>query len=127
MLTFINLATLSISLYFYTNHYITNFNDANNAINNKIYIFLFVFIINFISVFINSLLSNSNSSIYDIITYSVNGALISVIAFDVFNDLLYKGIFNNYNHQQKSLLLILLIITFMTIVRLIQIIITYNF
>ena len=108
------------------NYFLSNPDDRENAIINKIYLFLFVFIINFISAFVSNLFSN-NFSLYDIITFSVNNALISIIAYDVYNDMIYNGYLKNYTHHQKSIILILLMIAFMTIIKLIQIIITYNF
>lgn len=106
--------------------FMNNPDDRENAIMNKIYLFIFVFIINFISSFINYLLS-STYSFNDVIIFSVNNALISIIAYDVYNDLTYNDYFKNYSHHQKSVILILLMIAFMTIIKLIQIIITYNF
>ena len=126
MFTFINLIFLFISLYFYINYYLDNPDDRENAFVNKIYLFLFVFFINFISAFISNLFSD-NFSLYEITTFSVNNALISIIAYDTYNDMTYHGYFKNYTHHQKSVLLILLMLTFMTIIKLIQIIITYNF
>ena len=106
--------------------FMSNPDDRENIIMNKIYLFLFVFIINFISSFINYLLS-STYSFNDVIVFSVNNALVSIIAYDVYNDLVYNEYFKNYSHHQKSVILILLMIAFMTIIKLIQIIITYNF
>jgi hypothetical protein len=126
MFTLINLIFLFISLYLYMIFFMSNPDDRENIIMNKIYLFLFVFIINFISSFINYLLS-STYSFNDVIVFSVNNALVSIIAYDVYNDLVYNEYFKNYSHHQKSVILILLMIAFMTIIKLIQIIITYNF
>ena len=127
MFTFINLIFLFISLYIYVLYFLNSPYDGENVIMNKLYLFLFVFIINFISAFINNLFSKGSSSLYSIVSYSVNNALISVIAFDTYNDLIYNGYFKTFSHHQKSIILVLLMIAFMTIIKLIQIIITYNF
>ena len=107
-------------------YFLSNPDDRENAILNKIYLFLFVFIINFLSGVVNGIFSG-DFILYDIITFSVNNALISIIAYDTYNDMIYNGYLKNYSHAQKSIILILLMISFMTIIKLIQIIITYNF
>ena len=125
MFTFINLILLFISLFIYINYCVSEMNN-DNIFTNKICMWLFVFIISFISGFINKLVS-SNMSIHDLIVFSVNNAIISVIAYDTYNDMIYHGYFSTYSHEQKSLILVLLMISFITIIKLIQIIITFNF
>ena len=104
-----------------------NPDDRENVIMNKIYLFIFVFIINFISAFINNLFFKGSNTLYSIISFSVNNALIAIIAYDTYNDMVYNGYLKSFSHHQKSIILVLLMISLMTIIKLIQIIITYNF
>jgi hypothetical protein len=41
--------------------------------------------------------------------------------------MVYNGYLKSFSHHQKSIILVLLMISLMTIIKLIQIIITYNF
>lgn len=140
MLAFIKLIILALSLFVYFNYFLTNFDDKNFVIANKIYIFVFVFAINFILSSLSLISSSSYLSTYseektfkslsinDIIQYSICNALVAVIAFDIYNDFDYGNYFNlqNQNHNQKILTLLLLIVSFFTVITVLQIILTDN-
>ena len=124
MFILLRLLFTAITLYLFLNILLDNFDDRHNAITNKIYIFLFIFLINFLfnisAIFINS----SNITISLLIDTAINNALLSIIAFDVYNDLIYNGYFKNYSFHQKTLILILLIISFMACIKILQLLIS---
>jgi hypothetical protein len=126
MFTLINLVTIFISLYVYFTFFLTNVDQRENAIMNKMFIFIFIFIINFITSFINYLLT-PDLSFDDVIDLSVSNAIVCIIAFDVYDDLTYNDYFKNYSNHQKSVILIMMMIAFITVIKLIQVILTYNF
>ena len=86
-----------------------------------------MFIIQFILLFLSTLVFSQNISMNDIIEHSVNNALISVISFDIFNNLVHQKVFDNIDKNKKTLMLVLLIIGFIAIINVVQIIITYNY
>jgi hypothetical protein len=106
--------------------FLNNFEDRHNAISYKIYLFLFVFTINFLFTFFNNLVSSKKIIIKELIEVSINNALISVIAFDVYNDLGINELFLKYTHSQKTLILVLLIVGFMATIKILQLLISSN-
>jgi hypothetical protein len=127
MYTIIRLIIIAISLFSFLNLFLTNYDNNDHAIINKIYIFFFMFIIQFILLFLSTLVFSQNISMNDIIEHSVNNALISVISFDIFNNLVHQKVFDNIDKNKKTLMLVLLIIGFIAIINVVQIIITYNY
>lgn len=126
MIAIINLILTGLALYTYVNLFLTNINDQNYAIAYKIYLFLFVFIIQSIINFIDCLISNKKICINELIEISVNNALLTVIAYDVYNDLIYNGYYKSFTNHQRIMVLILLIISFMTVIKLLQLLIINN-
>ena len=124
MLVIARLLILAITLYMFVSLFLDNFEDRHNAIAYKIYLFLFVFIIQFLFQIFGNLINSTKFAIDEIIETSINNALLAVIAYDVYNDLVYNNYFKIYNHQQKILILILLIIGFMTAIKFLQLLIT---
>ena len=126
MIVIVRLILIAISLYLYINIFLTDIEDRRNSIAYKIYLFLFVFIINFLIQLFGNLIYKSKLSISYIIETSVNNSLLAVIAFDVYNDLVYNGFYKNYNKHQRTLILILLIIGFMTAIKILELLISSN-
>jgi hypothetical protein len=73
---------------------------------------------------ISNIINSSKFAMDEVIETSINNALLAVIAFDVYNDLVYNNYFKTYNNQQKILILILLIIGFMTAIKFLQLLIS---
>lgn len=126
MLVIARLLTLAIVLYMFVSLFLENFDDRHNAIAYKIYLFLFVFIIQFLFQIFANLINSKKIAVDEIIETSINNALLAIIAFDVYNDLVYNNYFRLYTHQQKILILILLIIGFMTVIKFLQLLISSN-
>ncbi len=127
MTILIRLFITGIALFFYLSIFLPDFEDRSNAIPYKLYMFLFVFIIQFILYFFTNATTTTNkSSLNQIIESSINNALLAVIAYDVYNDLYFNKIFINMNEHQRIISLVLLIVGFMTTVKIIQLLITNN-
>jgi hypothetical protein len=124
MLVIARLLILAITLYMFVSLFLDNFDDRHNAIAYKIYLFLFVFIIQFLFQIFSNIINSSKFVMDEVIETSINNALLAVIAFDVYNDLVYNNYFKTYNNQQKILILILLIIGFMTAIKFLQLLIS---
>ena len=126
MLILARLLVLGIILYLFIDLFLDDFEDRKNAIHYKIYIFLFIFIFNFIFQILSFLINKNKINIGEIIETSINNSLLAVIAYDVYNDLLYNNYFRSYNHQQKVLILILLIIGFISTIKILELLISSN-
>lgn len=126
MTILIRLFITGIALFFYLSIFLPDFEDRSNAIPYKLYMFLFVFIIQFILYFFTNATTTNKSSLNQIIESSINNALLAVIAYDVYNDLYFNKIFINMNEHQRIISLVLLIVGFMTTVKIIQLLITSN-
>ena len=68
--------------------------------------------------------SNNYFHIRKIIEDSVNNALLSIVAFDVYNDLVYLKYYQGLNNHQQILVLVLLIIGFMASIKILQLLIS---
>ncbi len=126
MMILIRLALLAIALYMYVSFFLVNADKDENAILYKIYMFLFIFLFNFLFQFFSHINSATKCSINDFIENSINHALIAVIAFDVYNDLTHVGFYKEYDTQQKNLMLVLLIVGFMSAIKIIELLIYNN-
>lgn len=126
MLVIARLLVTGIILYMFISLFLNDFDDKHNAIIYKIYLFLFVFVIQFLSQIFIGLIQTHKIVIGDIIETSINNALLAIIAYDVYGDLTYNNFFSTFTHQQKILILILLIIGFMTGIKILQLLISSN-
>ena len=126
MLILARLIFMAFTLYMFISIFLDNFDDRKNAIPYKIYLFLFVFIVQFLFQVFSNILSASKIPISELIESAISNALIAVIAFDIYNDLVYDKFFRTYNNQQKTLIIVLLIIGFMTTIKILQLLINSN-
>jgi len=126
MLVLARLVFIAVSLFMFINLFLTDFDDKKNSISYKIYLFLFVFVLNFMFQIFANLINHVKISMDELIEMSINNALLSVVAFGIYDDLLYNGFFNQYTHYQKSLILILLIIGFITTIKILELLISSN-
>ena len=101
-----------------------NISDRKLAIPHKIYLFLFIFIVQFLINFFTNVNDKETITLGQIIEDAVNNALLAVIAFDVYNDLVYLNYYKELNPHQQITILIFLIIGFMTAVKILQLLIT---
>jgi hypothetical protein len=124
MLVIARLLILAIVLYMFVSLFLENFDDVHNSIAYKIYLFLFVFIMQFLFQIFTNLVNLNKVAVDEIIETSINNALLAVIAFDIYKDLVYNNYFKTYNREQKILILILLIIGFMTAIKFLQLLIS---
>ncbi len=124
----IKLFVTAIALYFYLTHFMENITDRQYAIPHKLYLFIFVFIIQFMVNFVSNIIAKKDDkiSINEVFSTSINNALLSVIAFDAYNDLVYNKYYVGLTAQQQILVLILLIIGFMASIKILELLITSN-
>ena len=125
MTILIRLFLITFALYLYLSLFVSNIHDINYSIPNKLYLFAFVFIIQFLLFFFTNT-KDESFTISDMITTSINNALIAVIAFYVYNDLYITHHFDNLSSNQLTLMLILLIIGFMVAIKIILLLMTNN-
>ena len=120
MLLLARLLIIGISLFLFLIYVLKNFDTKDNVILNKIYIFAFIFFIQIIINIISNIFSNAKIPLDEIINLSINNALLAVIAFDIFGDIDRSGSYTTFTKEHKAFILVLLIIAFITSIRLIQ-------
>jgi hypothetical protein len=126
MIVLAKLFFMAIALFMFINLFLSDFEDKKNAISYKIYLFLFVFVLNFMFQIFTNLMNNKKISMVELIEASINNSLLAVIAYGVYSDLTYDGFFKDYNHSQKTMVLILLIIGFITTIKILELLISSN-
>ena len=110
--------TLFIFLYYLIDNDKVNFFES--ALLNKLYIFLFVFIIQFILNIFHKIYMDQSTKTSEIVDVSINDGLLSVIAFDIYKDMILQGKYEGYSKSLKSLVLVLLILAFITSIKLLH-------
>jgi hypothetical protein len=126
MIILSKLLFIAVSLFMFINLFLTELDDKKNRISYKIYLFLFIFILNFMFQIFSNLLSDITISINELIEMSINNALLAVVAFSIYIDLVDNNIFPTEFLYQKSLVLILLIIGFITTIKILELLISSN-
>jgi hypothetical protein len=120
MLLLARLLIIGISLFLFLIYVLKNFDTKENVIINKIYIFAFIFFIQIITNLISNVFSNNKIPLDEIINLSINNALLGVIAFDIYGNLEQNGYYVTFAKEHKAFILVLLILAFITSIRLIQ-------
>jgi hypothetical protein len=120
MLLLARLLIIGISLFLFLIYVLNNFDTKDNVIFNKIYIFAFIFFIQIITNIISNIFSNTKIPLDEIINLSINNALLGVVAFDIFGNLEDSGHYLTFTKEHKAFILVLLILAFITSIRLIQ-------
>jgi hypothetical protein len=69
---------------------------------------------------------NSSTTTTEIVDISINDGLLSVIAFDIYKDMILQGKYEGYSKSLRSLVLVLLIIAFITSINILQMLFTKN-
>jgi hypothetical protein len=125
MILLLRIIFTAIALFFFTAFFLENFNDRNNAIVYKLYLFTFVFLLQIILNVFNNLFNKDKITLNSIMDTAVNNALLAVIAFDVYGDLTYQNILPSKDNKYHNItILVLLIIAFITTVKLLQLLLT---
>ncbi len=124
----IKLFVTAIALYFYLTHFMDNISDRQYAIPHKLYLFIFTFIVQFLVNFVSNVITKKGEkvSMEEVFSSSINNALLAIIAFDVYNDLVYNKYYVGFSVQQQIMVLILLIIGFMASIKILELLITSN-
>jgi len=116
----IKLLALGILLFAFVLVVLDNFDNRQNALAYKIYMFVFVFFVMITLGILDNVYSHSDLKLNHIVDNSINYGIISVLAYDVFNDQIYNGFYKNYNNYQRIMTLVILIIGFITSIKLLQ-------
>ena len=124
MILLLRLIFTGIALFFFVALFLENFDDRRNSIVYKLYLFTFIFLLQIVLNVFNNIFNKEKITLNSIMETAINNALLSVIAFDVYNDLIYEGFYNGYNSYQKIAALVLLILAFITTVKLLQLLLT---
>ena len=119
------IVVITLSLYFFLMTNFENLNDRSYFILYKLYLFLFIFCLQLVLNLLGGIICN-DVNLDDCLQQSIRDALIAVIAFDVYNDLIYNGFYVNYSDHNKILILTILIICFLTSIKLFELLLTIN-
>ena len=126
MILFYKLIITGFLLFLFVTFFLDDVKNKDNVIWYKLYIFLFMFFIQIIVSFVNSIFTKEIISYPELIDSSITNALLTVVAFDVYGDMVLKDYLNDLSQSQKNLLLVLLVIGFMVSIRLIQMLFSTN-
>ncbi|AYV80098.1 MAG: hypothetical protein Gaeavirus9_8 [Gaeavirus sp.] len=72
----------------------------------------------------SNIFNREKISVNSIIDTAINNALLSVIAYDVYNDLVFNDFYKTCNKLQKTSILVVLVLSFITAVKLLQLLLT---
>ena len=97
--------------------------ENNGMFLNKLYTFFFVFLIQFVINVLNDLIEKKNTSIGDNIDICIKKSLIAVIAYDTFTEMDCKKYFESFNANQKSIVITLLIVCFISTIQILQLLV----
>lgn len=120
MILLLRMIITGIALFFFTLFFLKNFDERENAIVYKLYIFTFVFLLQIMLNLLNILFDGNKITLNHLMDTAVNNALLAVIAFDVYGDMTYKHIITTTNIHQQIAILILLMVGFITAVKVLQ-------
>jgi hypothetical protein len=124
MILLLRLIFTGIVLFFFVAFFLENIDDRKNSIIYKLYLFIFIFLLQVILNVFNNIFNKEKITINSIMDTAINNALLAVIAYDVYNDLIYEGFYKGYSPYQKIVVLVLLILAFITTVKLLQLLLT---
>ena len=121
MILLIEIIILLLTTYLFSGYVLLQNSDV---IINKFYTFFYVFMLQFLMEIIGCAISKEKINIPVLIDQSVKLGLISVIAYDTFNDLDYRKTFENMNYYQKTIILTIMIVMFVSVIQLFQVLIS---
>ena len=126
MILLLRLLITGIALFLFVITYLQDFDNRSNTLSYKLYLFLFMFLLQVTINIFNNFIVIKKLSLNDIIENAVNTALISVISYDIYNDLVYNGFYRTLDNTQKSAVLVLLMMGFITSIKMLEMLITTN-
>ena len=126
MILLLRLLITGIALFLFVITYLPDFDQRQNSLSYKLYLFLFMFLLQVIIGIFNNFIVSKKLSLNVIIENSVNTALISVISYDIYNDMIFNGFYRTLDSTQKSAVLVLLIMGFITSIKMLQMLISTN-
>ncbi len=100
-----------------------NINDKSNVNKNllyKLYLFIYVFLLLATTDMITNLILKQPINIENTISSSINSAFIAIFAYVTYDELMYNNFFKDYSNEQNVSTLILLIILFISSVKVVQ-------
>ena len=100
--------------------------NSSDSILFKLYLFLFVFMLQFTVSVTSNLYCTEQHSLSYIVDTALSSSLCGVVAYDIHIDLIYQGFYKNYDVYQRALMLVMLIILFITTLKLLQVLFTNN-
>ena len=118
----IEIIILLLTTYLFSGYVLLQNSDV---IINKFYTFFYVVLLNFLMEIIGTAINKEKIIIPDIVDKSVKLGLVSVIAYDTFNDLDYRKTFENMGYSQKTIILTIMIVAFVSIIQIFQVLIAY--
>jgi hypothetical protein len=124
MILLFRLLFTGIALFFFIASFLENFEDRRNSIAYKLYLFTFLFLLQVTLNIFNNIFNKEKLTLNSIMETAINNALLSVVAFDVYNDLVFDGFYAGYSPYQKVSVLVLLILAFITTVKILQLLLT---
>jgi hypothetical protein len=124
MILLLRLIFTGIALFFFVALFLENFDDRKNSIVYKLYLFTFIFLLQIVLNVFNNIFNKEKITLNSIMETAINNALLAVIAFDVYNDLVFEGFYKGFNIYQKIATLVLLILAFITTVKMLQLLLT---
>ena len=126
MILFYKLLITGFLLFLFVTFFLDDVANRDNVIWYKLYIFLFMFFIQIIVSFVNSIFTKEVISYPELIDSSITNSLLTVVAFDLYGDFVWKGYIADLSGSQRNLLLVLLVISFMVSIRLVQMLFSTN-
>lgn len=124
MILLFRLLFTGIALFFFVATFLENFEDRKNSIAYKLYLFTFLFLLQVTLNIFNNIFNKDKLTLNSVMETAINNALLAVVAFDVYNDLVYDGFYSGYNTYQKISVLVILILAFITTVKILQLLLT---
>ena len=126
MILLLRLLITGIALFLFVITYLQDFDDRRNSLSYKLYLFLFMFLLQVTMGIFNNFIVSKKLSLNVIIENSVNTALVSVISYDIYNDLVFDGFYRTLDSTQKAAVLVLLVMGFITSIKMLQMLISTN-
>lgn len=124
MFLLIRLLFTGVALFVFLTFFLTDYEDRRNSISYKLYLFTFMFLLQVTLNIFSNIFNREKISVNSIIDTAINNALLSVIAYDVYNDLVFNDFYKTCNKLQKTSILVVLVLSFITAVKLLQLLLT---
>jgi hypothetical protein len=124
MILLLKLVITAITLFLFITLYLPDFDDRRNSLMYKLYLFLFMFLLQSTIGIFNNFFADKKISFNTVIENAVNNSLITVISYDIYNDMVYNGFYRGTDANQKTAVLVILIMGFITSIKLLEMLLT---